>query len=37
MKELAKKANSGDKEAKAFFEKNQKIIQAYRKAQTVKV
>ena len=37
MKELAQKANSGDQKAKAFFdnEKNQKIIQAYRKAQKV--
>jgi hypothetical protein len=37
MKELAKKANSGDQKAKAFFddEKNKKIIQSYRKAQKV--
>jgi hypothetical protein len=39
LKELAKKANSGDQKAKAFFdnEKNQKIIQAYRKAQQVNI
>ncbi len=39
MQELARKANSGDQKAKAFFndKKNSKIIQAYRKAQNVKV
>ena len=39
MQELARKANSGDQKAKAFFDdkKNSKIIQAYRKAQNVKV
>jgi len=38
MKELAKRANSGDQKAKSFFdnEKNSKIIQAYRNAQKVK-
>lgn len=37
MQELARKANSGDQKAKAFFDdkKNSKIIQAYRKAQNV--
>ena len=38
MKELAKRANSGDQKAKAFFDNknNSKIIQAYRNAQKVK-
>jgi hypothetical protein len=37
MQELAKRANSGDQKAKAFFDnkKNSKIIQAYRNAQKV--
>jgi hypothetical protein len=35
MKELAKRANSGDQKAKAFFDNNSKIIQAYRNAQKV--
>jgi hypothetical protein len=39
MKKLAKKANDGDVKAKAFFNnpKAKKIIQAYRKAQNVKI